>query len=225
MAAVAKPFQFSAFDDVTDSAADAPGSEPLAPADEPAAHADLNILRAEAERAALNTILAREAAKQTALLTQIADMLNRGAASERDAIEARISSFRNLFHAATEKICLGVALQKKTAAASDLIDRYLESQHDGERATLYVTEKAAAQMITFLQKGLEERGAGNLIEIKTDATLTQGEARIRWRDGAMVRDHASLLRSIEDLFGGPKTASLNAADAPDRKPHEKDGKK
>ena len=223
MAAVAQPFEFSDFEDVAENTVKTPDLAQTAPADEPAAPADLNILRAEAERAALNSILAREAAEQTALLTKIAEMLNRDAASERDTVEARVGSFRNLFHAATEEICLGVALQKKTAAASDLIDRYLESQHEGERATLYVTEKAAAQMITFLQKGLQDRGAGNLIEIKTDAALTQGEARIEWRDGAMMRDHASLLRAIEDLFGGPKPTAQQS-DKPEGQPHEKDGK-
>lgn len=210
MPAAAKPFDFAEFDAPTPDSDDAP-TIALATAAAPApaktySQEEMDAAVASARADAAKSVAAEEALKQTALLNAIAARFTDTADAETVGMERHIETLTNLAETIVTKYCKAVGVAHPVDAALAMLDRYLRAADESAGATLVLPVKTTKRTRTAIEKALAQRGSDH-IAIATDESLSRGEMRLEWRNGAMTQNHDALEKQIKDLFAAAKPIS------------------
>jgi len=193
MSAAAKPFSFDEFSDGLEAE----------PAEKTYSRVELEAARKEGSVEALAGCKAEELRKQTQLIADIVDRLDKEAAAHRNMMKTQAALLVGLVRDFVKAVAVGAAAQDKGENAIALIERYLACAHDLAQATLLISGSAPKSLAAQLKKEIKARGgAGAAINVETSKDITPGDARLEWRDGAITREAGNVLAQIDALFAG-----------------------
>ncbi|MEK7265420.1 MAG: hypothetical protein AAB227_04895 [Pseudomonadota bacterium] len=151
---------------------------------------------AEGRRLAMDTIAASEAAQ----LEHIAERLD----GAREALQAEIDRTREtiltIARVFLDEFALGLASERETALAEDLLRRLTENSEDRRSARLYLNAKSLERLRPRLEGLLNARGVADFVALDGDFSLQPGEARLEWRGGETRRGRAEIAAAIAALF-------------------------
>lgn len=151
---------------------------------------------AEGRRLAMDSIAANEAAQLEnigARLDGVREALNEEIARARESILAIARVF-------LDEYATGLASERETALAEDLLRRLTENSEDRRTARLYLNAKSLERLQPRLKDLLNRRGIADFIALDGDVTLQPGEARLEWRGGQTRRGRAEIAAAIAALF-------------------------
>ena len=154
-----------------------------------------------------------EAAERiAAALTQIADSMARlhggltgiEAKLETEAVQVAVSVARKL----TPELVAREPLMEIEALASEAFRQLV--------TTPQISIQIGSDIFDATKEKLEEiarlRGFDGRLSVQPDASIAQGDCRIEWADGGIVRDTAATLAAIEEVVGryvAARTTTLN----------------
>lgn len=198
MAALAKPFDYTAFDKIESEDDGSPAvsySQEQLEAAIAEARADLMVEINEEHRSATATALSEIA---DALETAITD----SGSQLRIHCEAVTLAAREIVHA----YCATAAETFTSDKAMAMIDHYCEHACAME-ADLMVPPSTPKKLLTELRKEISSRHPGASISISTDKALKAGDIRLAWRGGAMEHNTTDMARQIDEIFDAIPDAS------------------
>ncbi len=186
-----RPFNFDEFRAAAPTAPEAPRA--FSADDLAAARADGV---AEGRRLAMETIAANEAAQLesiSARLENVHETVTDEIRRARDAILAIARVFLDEFAA-------GLASERETALAEDLLRRLTENSEDRRSARLILAAKSLERLLPRLEDMLNRRGVADFVALGGELSLQPGEARLEWRGGEIRRGRAEIAAAIAVLF-------------------------
>src|SRR3990167_1699568 len=151
---------------------------------------------AEGRRLAMESIAANEAAQLEnigARLEGVRDSMNEEIACARASIFAIARVFLDEF-------ATGLASERETALAEDLLRRLTDNSEDRRSARLVLNARSLERLRPRLEDLLNRRGVADFVALDGDVSLQPGEARLEWRGGQSRRGRAEISAAIAALF-------------------------
>ncbi len=169
---------------------------------------------ADGRRAAREAEAARLVAAIEALGGRLAEALAaseaRAEAIERDAVSLALAFARKLAGAAARRF----PLAEIEAAAEVCFAELRQAPHLAVRVAPDFVEAVRAELAAIAQ----ERGFAGRLVVLGDPDVAEGDARLEWADGGVIRDAAAVERAVEDAierrFGREAGATPAQGDQP-----------
>ena len=199
-----RPFDFAEFRAGASTAPEAPRIRTFTADDLAAARAEGV---AEGRRLAMESIAANEAEHLVAIsarLEQIRLTLDEEIVRSRNAILSIARAF-------LEEYSAGLASERETALAEDLLRRLTENSEDRRSARLCLNAKSLERLQARLEDTLNRSGVGDFVSLTGDPRLAPGEARLEWRGGQTRRGRAEIRAAIAALLD---PLAVNETEAP-----------
>lgn len=188
-----RPFNFDDFRAAAPSAPEPPRVRAFSAEDLAAARAEGVV---EGRRLAMESIAANEAAQLENIGARLADA---GDALREEIARARatILAIARVF---LDEYAAGLASERETALAEDLLRRLTENSEDRRSARLCLNAKSLERLRPRLEDMLNRRGVADFVALDGDFNLQPGEARLEWRGGGTSRGRAEIAACISALF-------------------------
>lgn len=188
-----RPFDFAEFRAGASTAPEAPRIRTFTADDLAAARAEGVVA---GRRLAMESIAANEAGELAAIATRLEHI--------RLTLDEEIARARNailsIAHIFLEEYGAGLASERETALAEDLLRRLTENSEDRRSARLCLNAKSLERLQARLEDVLNRRGVGDFVSLAGDPRLQPGEARLEWRGGQTRRGRDEIRAAIAALL-------------------------
>jgi Flagellar biosynthesis/type III secretory pathway protein len=193
---------------------------------------------AEGQREGRTTAERSTAARATAVLTAIAEQLRLATATSAQQQAAIVRDATALALAICRKLLPHTYRDAASEEITGLLSKVLPRISEQPQVFIRVAVELATTVSESVAKAVESAGFGGTVKVIGDESLAEGDCRIEWSQGGLVRDATTLLLEIESLIGedagtasgadehtarGPAIESHGAAPDPDQNVAEVSG--
>jgi flagellar assembly protein FliH len=186
------------------------------------AHTSQDLDRARAEGVALGRAEAiaecnieREMGRlRQAALDAIAGRLGELVANSADASEHAVRDGLAIAATIARKLLPRFYRERACSELEELITRVLEGIVDAPKVTVHISPALVDELTPLIKASVAAGGHDQQLTILGDPAIDDGDCRIDWPGGGIIRDHALLWREIDALLadcaaGVPGTQSLS----------------